>query len=58
MPDWLEATLAMLCGLAPLGGVFWLTFARAPSRRSDEGLSNKGQYGVGLTHGDYGGPSS
>jgi hypothetical protein len=58
MPAWLEATFAAICGLGVLGGVFWFTFARAPARRSDGGVSKNHGEGWFLTRGDGGGPSS
>ena len=60
MPVWLDVALGVICGLCMVGGVFWFAFARAPERRSDEGLtkhdaSNDASF---LTRGDGGDQAS
>ena len=39
MPVWLDVSIGVICGLGLLAVVFWLVFARVPSRRSDGGLT-------------------
>jgi hypothetical protein len=60
MPNWLEVTLGVICGLGMVGGVFWFAFARTPERRSDEGLTkhDASNYASFLTRGDGGDQSS
>lgn len=40
MPDWFQAAIGGAAGLVLIGCVFWFAFGRAPSRRSDGGLTN------------------
>jgi hypothetical protein len=40
MPDWVEAIIGAVCGLALIGVVFWFAFGRVPERRGDGGLAN------------------